>query len=92
LSSQNNFRERLALRGELDPRQYNSGRAVRHVLQSLALQVKKGTFPARLHDFQNECAAVRCLNVKIVVILARQGSGANFQPIYISSQLSSVVM
>jgi hypothetical protein len=89
---QANFCERLALQGQLHSWQYNAWSAVCQVLQSLALQVKEGTFSAFMHNFQHECAAVCCLNLKIVVILARQRSGANFEPVNISSQPNHIVL
>jgi hypothetical protein len=82
---QSNSRERFPLRGRLDPWQNDSGRALRQVPQSLTLQVKESALPARVHNFQNKCAAVRGFKVKIVVVLARQRSRANFQPVDISS-------
>src|SRR5215472_16206401 len=57
VSVQSNFRERLALPGQLHPWQHDFRRAVRQVLQSLALQLKEAALAARVHDFQNERAA-----------------------------------
>jgi hypothetical protein len=83
---QSNFSECLTLQVQLDLWQHNSGGAVGQVLQSPTLQVKEGPFSARVHDFQDECKPICCLKVEIVIVLARQGSGANFQPVNISSQ------
>ena len=88
---QNNSRERFPLRGQLDPWQNDFRRALRNVLQSLTLQVKESALPARVHNFQNKCAAVRCFDAKIVVVLARQRSRANFQPVDISSQSNRIM-
>src|SRR5262245_383295 len=63
---QSHFSECLTLQVQLDPWQHNSGGAIGQVLQSLTLQVKEGAFSARVHDFQDECSPIRCLNVEIV--------------------------
>ncbi len=64
-----------------DARQGQLRCALRQMRQRPALQIDKRMLPGRMHDFEDEGPSVCADQMEIVVVFARQGSRAGFQPI-----------